>query len=370
MDLKSAYFYNANKFKEGGDDVKLFSELFNIINFNVSFIDRTDTIKLPIRTAVAPQLVMPAYDPTFSLTYEECCQEQVRSILERQEQLDVPIRLLYSGGIDSSLILASFIKELGIANAEKRIQLVLSTDSIEENPWMWEKIIRRSNFEFLNGENHATDWGTDRILVGGEFNDQLLGSDIYRTMFQWKSGDILNQPWTESLITEYCVYKGLPIKQAEAWTDIFTKLLRAAPCPVETVADWWWWINFSCKWASVYFRILIYAINHRTINQQYLDTYYCQFYGSESFQKWSMVDRVHKHQGSFITYKWHARELVANFLGGDEYKSKVKRGSLWKLLGYKKGAEVIDNGYSYHLDSKPEDWYNPNNTFASYKGIL
>jgi len=362
--MSSAYFYNPSRFKKLlSEDVQCWSSLFDIINFNISFIDRTNNIKMPIKTTIPPQLLMPMYDPNFTTTYEECCQLRVKEILLNQENLDVPIRLLYSGGIDSSLILASFIKELGQAGAEKRIQLVLGMDSIEENPWMWEKIIRRSNFKFISGERHSNDWGTDRILVGGEFNDQLLGSDVYRDLMIWKGQGILNVAWSESLLIEYFLSKGVSQVHAETWANIFSNQAKSAPCSVETMADFWWWINFSCKWSSVYFRILIYALDSKNINQPYLENYYYQFYGSTDFQKWSMIDRVHKHQGNFINYKWHARDLVADFLQGDEYRMKIKRGSLWKLLSYKYGAEVIDDNYQYIMDANPTDWYNPNNSF-------
>jgi len=138
-----------------------------------------------------------------------------------------------------------------------------------------------------------------------------------------------------------------------------------APCPVETVADWWWWINFSCKWHSVYFRMLMFVHDTANINQQYLDDHYCQFYGDENFQRWSMVDRKHKIDGSLITYKWHARQLVADICG-KEYLSKVKKGSLWRLLSFKKSADLLDNDYNYIFNAVPDDWYEPDNSFGYF----
>lgn len=362
--MTSAYCFNANRFKNlPGEDVRRWNTLFELINFNVTFIDRTGGITMPIRSSFPKQLAMPTYDPQFSMTYEECCQFRAREILAKQEQLDVPIRLLYSGGIDSSLILTSFIKEIGLAETEKRVQIVLSVESIEENPWMWERVLRRSNFAMINGEKHASDWSRDRILVGGEFNDQLMGSDLYKDIVRWKGNGILNQPWTDDLMTEYYMRK-LPIEDAEMWTRILGTHLRNAPCPVDTVADWWWWINFSCKWSSVYFRILMYARDYSNIDETYLNNYYYQFFGDDNFQKWSMVNRTQKINGSWDTYKWHARQLVADFCG-QEYTQKMKRGSLWRLLGYKRGAELIDSNYNYIMDVNAEEWYEPNNSFKN-----
>ena len=75
-----------------------------------------------------------------------------------------------------------------------------------------------------------------------------------------------------------------------------------------------------------------------------------------------MVDRTHKIKGSWDTYKWHARQLVADFCG-QEYTQKMKRGSLWRLLGYKRGAELIDSNYNYVMNVNAADWYEPNNSF-------
>jgi len=364
--MTKAYAYNANRFKTlNNENMNNFNTLFYIINYNVSFIDRTSNIKIPIKTAVPPNLVMPKFDPNFSMTYEECCQSRVREILSKQKILGVPIRLFYSGGIDSSLILASFIKEIGLEESENKIQIVMNADSIEENPFMYEKIIRKGNFTIINSEDHSNDWTKERILVGGEFNDQLLGSDCYNDLTMWKGDGILNKLWSESLMVEYFLQKNLSLKHCEMWAQIFSDHLRKAPCSIETVADWWWWINFSCKWNSVYFRILMYVRNEEILSENYLNDYYCQFYGNDDFQKWSMVDRTSKHQGTWLSYKWLAKKLICDFLGNDQYMQKIKRGSLWHILSYKKSAEIIDENYQYDWKCNASDWYEPNNNFGN-----
>ena len=361
--MRSAISYNPNRFATlKGEDSRRWLTLFNITNYNVTFADRTGNIVNPIRTSVPSRLAMPAYDPNFTMTYEQCCQARVREILAKQQQLDVPIRLMYSGGIDSSLVLVSFIKEIGLAETEKRLQLVLSIESIEENPWMWERVLRRSKFKMINGEAHGGDWGRDRILIGGEFNDQLLGADGYRDLVQWRGDQILKQRWTESLMFEW-YSKKVGDRDGAMWTRIFSEHLRKAPCPIDTVADWWWWINFSCKWSSVYFRVIMFARDQQAITDEYLDNYYYQFYGTDHFQKWAMANREDKIKDGWMSYKWKARQLIADFCG-HEYQQKIKRNSLWRLLGYKRGAELIDDQYNFIMTVDPQQWYQPNNSFT------
>jgi len=361
--MNHALCFNANRFSNmPGEDIRRWRKLYDIINYNVAFIDRTGDIKIPLRTAIPPQLAMPDYDHNFGMTYEECCQARVREILAKQDQLNVPIRLMYSGGIDSSLVLVSFIKEIGLAECEKRIKIVMTIEGIEENPWMWERVLRRSNFEIIDSASMSANWDRNRITVGGEFNDQLLGSDMYRDIVRWRDDATLHQPWTADLIKDYHLFKGLSAKDADVWTRIHIQHIEKARCPVETVTDWLWWLNFSCKWSSVYFRVLMYSLNHDQINKEYLDNYYYQFFGDDNFQKWSMRDREHKIQDTWINYKWHARDLVAEFCG-NEYKQKIKRGSLWRVLSYRRGAELVDDQYNYTMTVNANDWYEPNNSF-------
>jgi hypothetical protein len=366
--MTALYNFNPPRFRDVADcsDVKAWQALYDskIVNYGISFADRTGVIKIPLKTAVAPQNIMPAYDPCFNMTYEECCQLSAQKLFERQDRLDVPIRLLYSGGIDSSTILASLIKQVGLAEVEKRVELVLNPTSIEENRWMWEKVIRRSKIRFLTSETHE-DWTSNRILVAGEGNDQLFGSDLFKDLQQWKGTAVFSALWSDELIYEYLhTWKHMPQTHADTWTRLMSAALRAAPCPVETLTDWWWWINFTCKWSCVYFRIANAVSNPDIIDQSYMDDYFCQFFNTEHHQKWSMVDRVNKHKNTQDSYKYHAKELICSFLGDNGYMIKAKRGSLWEIMAHKKKAMAIDANYSFYWDIPDiSDYYEPNNSF-------
>jgi hypothetical protein len=106
--------------------------------------------------------------------------------------------------------------------------------------------------------------------------------------------------------------------------------------------------------------------NPENITKQYMNTYFHQFFNSTDLQLWSMTNRVEKHQGNYITYKFHARDLVVRNMGevNDPYKLKIKRQSLMNIVRFKKLCEVIDSDYKFHYDINPSDFYNPNNSFV------
>ena len=101
------------KFREWLDFYKITQDPYIAIN------DRTNTFRFPIRTHVPDKFILPEFK-SLNITYEECVIERAAQIIKQQEDLDVPIQIMYSGGIDSSVIVSSFIKLLGVEEASKR----------------------------------------------------------------------------------------------------------------------------------------------------------------------------------------------------------------------------------------------------------
>ena len=109
-DVLNAQLIPDPKFKEWLD-------VYGIIqDRGIGLNDRTNTFRFPIRTFVPDKFKLPEFKNS-SITYEECVLERAAQILKQQEDLDIPIQIMYSGGIDSSVIVSSFIKLLGVEQA-------------------------------------------------------------------------------------------------------------------------------------------------------------------------------------------------------------------------------------------------------------
>lgn len=361
--MTAAVTYNPNAFASAsGPDWMRWRSIYHLFGYGVSFTDRTNTIVIPIKTTTPSHLELPAYDRLFTQSYADCCAKRVHELCSLQDSLGVPIKILYSGGIDSSVIITSFIATIGVVETARRVVVLMNQESIHENPALWEKFVR-PYFTVQDSDKYSAEFTRSSIIVAGEGNDQLFGSDIYKDVERWGGTEILSSPWTMDNIREYMLYKQMHHDYVELWLNLFAQLVGRADCDVTTVADWWWYINFTCKWSNVFHRMLVSAHNASDIDSSYITTFYKQFFNTVDFQQWSLHDRVHKHCGQYVNYKYHARDLICDVIQDKTYEVKIKKPSLFNITKHKHSCDVIDAEYHFHYNINPAVFYNSSNSF-------
>jgi asparagine synthetase B (glutamine-hydrolysing) len=109
---KSLYIANCRSFA-GCKRRQIWTGIYSVVGFNVSLVDRTERLRLPFRFDLYEPFRLPTDLRGFTDTYEDCCNGRAKEIVAIQQREQVPIALLYSGGIDSTLVLVSFAKLLG-----------------------------------------------------------------------------------------------------------------------------------------------------------------------------------------------------------------------------------------------------------------
>ena len=366
--MKNLICYTPSRFRPLNHlpDVKIFHGIFKIFNDNISFTDRSGIIVPPVKTETPQQIKLPELNPNFNLSFRDCAMARAEEIYKKHLEFGVPIRIGWSGGADSSAALMSFIELLGMERATQVLEISMSAHCITENPWLWEKIVRKENFTLINTLNYSETWNGSEISVNGECGDQVHGTDIYRMLVRLYGPDAFTMTWTPELIMRHVrnqTHQILTEKESEFLAEIFMNSVRQCPLNITTLADFWWWLNFSCKWGSVFYRILLKSTHN--LSAEYVDNYFFPFYGSEKFQLWSMYKREEKHQGNWATYKWKAKEFVIQTSGCDEYAFKHRQGSLYAVTTHTKRFEAIDNDFNFYSHTDPELWYNPNNSFRT-----
>ena len=344
-------------------DVVQWFELYKLINLNVSLVDRCNYINIPYR--FENKFPMPTLPGTFNKNYTDICIERARNLIAHSKNINKPITVLWSGGIDSTVVLISFI--LGCPDDLDRISVALNPYSILENPNFYYKHIR-NRFNMLPSERTLDLLNGSCIMVGGEFNDQLFGSDILRDVKEFDSMDLVHAKNTHGNIVPFLLSKGMSEDAASKWYSLLNEHIRnVCPVEVDTVHLFFWWLNFAFKWQSVYYRIPERIQNRKLLTDEFLSQHYMQFFEATDFQIWSMLNPSKKISNTWESYKLEAKKMIFDFNKDQDYfDNKVKKGSLSQVFKQRKVPDALafeDGNYIFVDELNPAEFYNPNNHF-------
>lgn len=343
------------------DDVpgfKNYKDVSKLMGLGNSMIDRTGNIQDPFRTKII--VPVPAYDPDFKLNYHDCCMQRMIDFDEQFNRTGKKFRLMYSGGIDSSAILASFINFYGLDKAAQMIEICCSPESIDENPWLWDRYIRRGKFKLVSSHKHTSSWDSSVFKISGEVNDQLFNGD---GIARYKKNRDL---YSTKNFDDY-VYASFDQKNAvtDFYINVLDVQLKAAPFPLENFYMYMWWRNFVSYYGTNQIKPFS-QIRGSSIPMAYLENSFGQFFGSDNFQKWSMV--WHRdYPESFCDYdnqKKPCKDFIMSVLDIPEFSDKMKHKSYPRIHNKRRHAAFIDDQFNIYYDwNQLRDFIEPNNSY-------
>lgn len=287
--------------------------------------------------------------------------ERAIELNEIAKQEGRKIVIMWSGGIDSTAVLASFIKNVPAQDFENYI-IVLTVDSIEENPVFYEKFIQNkfkciSYIEYTINDKELSN----SIMLNGDPADCLFGPSIFMYGHLIESGDY-RKPFKHNirLISEALDRAALPfvdkfkIQNFGTWYShkITKNLLEVSPPGVDSIADWWWWHYYNFKWQySVWRAILRRKANgfeRDTLSQENIESYVKNtFFNTDRFQQWSYSNlKNHVINNDATTHKREVKEYIFDLDKNSsylEYKTKIQ------------SVPVYDHGLHFEI-RKPFMW--------------
>jgi hypothetical protein len=342
--------------------IEKFGAIFAMYGDWVIPADRTGVMNLPIH--IKPLYPIPTFR-TFTKTFAELCDERATEILSRSERLNAPIYIMYSGGIDSTCVVVSMLKNATAAQ-RKKLTILLSDQSIQENPKFYDEHLK-GKIQIGPSMSFSERLGTNDILLSGEHNDMIMGSEkIGKLMMRYGPHSIYER-YNRTMMIEF--YAGMVQENTNLSTfyiDMFEKICAQAPMPLTTNMDFLWWINFAIKWQSCYAYILLLTPEKQThlINQEYLDSRFVSFYNTDDFQLWSMNNLDKRIKDTWKSYKWVPKEIIYSYNKDAEYRDhKMKRGSLTPLTMRLHHFKYVDDQWNFYDALDPREFYNPNNDF-------
>jgi hypothetical protein len=338
------------------------NKIYNLISQAVVMNDRTGLLKQPINIEIYPNCKLPELAFT-DITYDMCADRRAKELYDLSVKLDKPLGIMWSGGIDSTMIMVSFLRNYSLSELKGRLKVITSTEAILENPNFYAKYIL-PNFDFINSEYVPWLFDGSVILVTGELNDQLFGSDMIKMYLAMHDADTVNGPFNRDHIFKYVDSK---IQDAKVSNIIVNAVIDASKkygIELEKNNDFFWWYNFCFKWQCVNFRIHTLA-NPKffpTITQEWSDNHVHHFYQTDSFQLWSINNPDVRYITDWKNYKQRAKESIYAFDKDEGYFiNKIKRPSLQTVFHQRLVAEAITTDFELLDTFDPNDFYNSSN---------
>lgn len=341
-----------------------FAGYFQLFSSNISVLDRTGTFEIPLKMELMDHMKMPVLQ-NFTKSFSDICDDRALFLMEKAKRDNRKIAVMYSGGIDSTVILCALLKNCSEQDIKNHVVVLLTDHSILENQNFYHDYVIKK-FECVSSYRFPYFLGNDDyIVISGENADQLFGSQVVAKFIAYRTFDYLFTPLEQAegeLISWFTLKLAETHKQyGEHYYRLFKKLCDAAPIPIDNVYKFFWWINFTNKWQSVYVRILPYARNRAGVK---LEDNYTTFFCTDEFQLWSLNNPNNLVKESLDNVKYIAKDYILAFNGDTTYYKKPKIGSLTNIVKQKEIVMTLNKDMSFTNTYPTSELLNEKNTFV------
>lgn len=253
-------------------------------------------------------------------TFAECCYDRAIEI----ERLPYNrIFLSYSGGIDSTLSLISFLKYWKRDSLD-RLTVLMNLSSVEENPKFFRHIVENVKVESIF-QNYSLRLDAENAgLVTGEHGDQLFGSDLIGGAVDMFGDSAIHESYDKivpSVLERFTENSEI----SKAFFARLRPIVEESPFPIKSTHDFLWWYNLTMKWQYVKYRFLANKAWHKPpITAPRVH----HFFDTVDFQKWSLNNHDQKIKGTWDSYKFPMKELIFEYNKDFDYLRKKKVPSL------------------------------------------
>lgn len=308
-------------------DIDIFRNIHGAVSESW-LVDRTGRVQLPFKSSILEENKIPATNNNFNLNLTEVCINRAREFLSRNNN----IYIMWSGGIDSTLIVVSFL----MANIDcDAITIVCNQESIKENPDFYKNFIL-GKFKIIASELMMQQLKigiVDGLIISGEQGDLIFGQDFGSAMFARYGKDYLKSAPDRNSIVRFFIDNSMSITGANCWYDIFMESAQASPRPIDTAYDFSWWAGFNWRWQWA-----LEKVKMRSQLDQPIET----FFSSYDFQQWSIQHQ--QNISSNIDFKLPYKKIICNYTNNDDYLNKIKVPSATIYYGANSAVALTTDG--------------------------
>lgn len=282
---------------------------------------------------------VPTYQPNFNETFSQVSDHRYFQL--KSQLSDRPWIILWSGGIDSTLIVTSVLKN-STSQDRQNIFIACNESSIYENPKFFTdhilpnfSVMQVDDFEF-SSENFEKYY-----VINGNPADALYCQffGIIQALDLRKPGvvDLDLRNHSGQLIDIMCNNLGTTVEFAEYWWSFAIENIDSQTIPVETIHDFFWYNSFNFNWSGTKLRELALLRPLAQRSNKDFDLFWSNYifwYDSDQYQLWSMSNNQpgQKFGKGPAEFKLVARQYIHSYNKDDYYlqfKLKTRSSDLY-----------------------------------------
>ena len=287
---------------------------------------RIGTNTLPFQNNLARVLGSTPYGPLTSF-----CEDFATVTDHRYHQLkaqhDRPWVVFWSGGVDSTVIVTSILRNSSAQDREN-ITIACNAASIYENPKFFAEHIQ-PNFATVDSRQFKVNKQTldAYVIIDGDPADALYCQTAHPIMAS-RQLDLLNLDFRRNQSTLLKILQQLKNSTEDfaGWQQsVIIDNIESQSIPVESIHDFFWWRSFNFSWAGTKLRPLQYIQDR---SPETVDLFFKNFvfwFDSDSYQLWSINNnQPGKKFGSGLgDYKRVAKDYIYAW-NKDQYYHRFK----------------------------------------------
>ena len=303
--------------------------------------------------AIPDRAIGPDLSNTTNLSFEEVTDQRAHEFKSIINQTGKRVVLFWSGGIDSTVVLAALIKNLSPTELAM-VDIVMTNESYYENPLFFEKFIRNSKFNIIDFYEMNSRFQNDStllnscIITDGVPADKLWVVERILHYAAIHGPRVLTESYKTSkseLINFAASYMGNAIN-AEHFVDLVFNNIEETNAPIETVADFFYWINFNYHWIGHIYMYYANTLAGDPANLSLYNTASMPWYETHDYQRWSFSQQAvtARNITNMRDYKMLAKQYIYSLDKNNYYMMlRTKTGSPTKAFGQDKISPIFQS---------------------------
>jgi hypothetical protein len=290
-------------------------------------VDRTMSIQMPVKFHID----RPWQIPTSQWTLEQAMSARVKNIIDTKQR----INLFWSGGIDSTAMVAAFLKNI---SDYSQIRILYSPYSLYEHPGYLENFLSNiANLELvdISGDVYLNK-EFDGIFFTGDGGDELHAS-VDESFINTYGVEALNQNWRDFFYN---------VNSNDKFIEFCQEYFALSNRPIETVLEARWWFYTICKNRFQLSNRYDLFSNYKNFKISSLSGFYdCAEY--ENFIYWNINNCITGN--SYSSWKQILKNYCAEFDGYTEWCRTKQKVSSTQVNKYHAKKTILQNARSICL---------------------